>query len=68
MKDGNDIGATLFLVACAFLIGLLLSGGCTFDAMQERAVESGHAEFFVDKEHRKEFRWKACLGCQWEAK
>lgn len=27
------------------------------------AIEAGHAEYYIDTDHQKQFRWKACDTC-----
>lgn len=36
----------------------LLTAGCVIDTMEDRAVEAGAAEYYLDAVHERQFRWK----------
>lgn len=51
-------------LACACVVaGLtaLFVAGCRDDHWRDRAVEAGHAEYFLDTKNQKQWRWKTNL-------
>jgi len=38
-------------------IGLALGGTVAEDAAKDNAVKTGHAEYYLDKDHNKQWRW-----------
>lgn len=58
MSNTFDIAATIILAAsCALLTGWLTHELCA-DKWQKEAVQAGHAEYFLDNEYQRQWRWK----------
>lgn len=58
----NDIVTTITLVdtlvVIAIIVTWLLTAGCVINVMEDSAVDAGAAEYYLDAEHEKQFRWK----------
>lgn len=54
MKTRNWISAILF----SFSIGVFTGGTLKVLDWQRKAVEAGHAEYYLDKDNNKQWRWK----------
>lgn len=53
----NDTILTLVLsVALAALFGLV-THGCTADQWRNEAAKQGHAEYYLDENHQRQWRW-----------
>jgi hypothetical protein len=59
-----------FGLALGVVLGFLAGFTCPWRTpnrqqdMEQWAVESGHAEYFLNAEHEREFRWLECEWCQ----
>ena len=55
--SGWTLPETLLMlgILLAFTIGICLSAATAY--WKETAVEEGHAEFYIDAEHEKQWRW-----------
>lgn len=57
----TDESKMIFIVSFAALAFAFLTGFVVYHAAREsfeiEAVEEGHAEFYIDKDHIKQWRW-----------
>jgi hypothetical protein len=66
MLDGIDtfiyglfIVAIVAIIVSVFSFGMLMFGESASD-IREEAIENGHAEYHLDDNNDKQFRWKEC--------
>ena len=46
-----------FIWTIIFFLGFGISGCISRGVNENRAVESGHAEYYIDENHEKQFKW-----------
>ena len=54
MRENLFIGG--IVLVCTFAIGLC-GFGIGQESFKDEAVEVGHAEYYIDEDHNKQFRW-----------
>lgn len=58
----NAVFYMLLVGMCSMALVLLVRPSSS--VREKWAVEAGHAEYYVDTEHKKQFRWKLCTTCE----
>ena len=53
---GAVIGAAVAM--CLVLFMTLATGACTEQTWQDRSVKAGKAEYYLDADNRRQWRWK----------
>lgn len=62
MDDLGKVGIILGVIIVLMII-FLLGYGLSSNQQKIKAVESGHAEFYLDKDHNRQWRWNpSCKG------
>ena len=56
-QQRKNIATALISLFIAFCIGWLVGYYATNDSWEQDAVESGYAEYYVDVDHKKQWRW-----------
>jgi len=60
MSNSNDdaMPMVVFLMGLLTILVAVITGVATHSAWENSSVESGHAEWYIEK-HEKKWRWKA---------
>lgn len=62
----KEIAAILLIFAAMAAPPALITHAITSEYAVDAAIESGHAEYFLDADHKRQFRWKDCEHCSKE--
>lgn len=54
----SDVITFLSFMSVAYFIGFLVGGNCGKSESHQEAIEAGVGEYYVDKDHDKQFRYK----------
>lgn len=55
---GFVIFFSLLALVLGFWFGFVAGAGGAYNSAKDSAVESGHAEYYLDDKHQRQFRWK----------
>ena len=56
--DWDDIPSVIAMLIVAVLCTWFLTAGCVINHMEDRAVAAGVAEYYLDADHERQWRWK----------
>lgn len=59
--DDKDIAFWMSVCLLAVAGTFLITGGCAIRHVRDQAVSAGVAEYYINAEHDKDFRWKTNL-------
>lgn len=55
------------LLGIGVFAGVLTATGSSASQLRDKAVEAGHAEYYLDENNERQWRWKPIQGdCQYE--
>lgn len=53
----SDFAISFFVFIGGLALGAILGAGIAGDVWRKEAVDAGKAEFYLDTEHRRQWRW-----------
>lgn len=54
----GELASSLLVLGLAVLIGFMLGAGLMIGGRERSAVSAGHAEYYLNAEHERQWRWK----------
>ncbi len=63
MKNDDDCGCIFPIVIIALILAALIGGGhLGYESHKDESVKAGHAEYYLDKDNNRQWRWLAPCG------